>query len=356
VQASLDDLRPFRKYSFPDGLEIYVSSVTGEVVQASTRSARLWAYLGPIPHWLYFTPLRIHGQQWSNLVIWLSGIGTVASLLGIFIGLWMYSPRRTYLNAGQPSGIPYTGQKRWHTIFGLFFGVMVSAWAFSGMLSMDPFPMNGSNAGDAAGLARIQRALHEDRVEIAPFAGMHPREALLSASKFGLKEGVKEVELTAVAGEPMYVAASDGRDSLFIPLHGTPFREFDGRRVTEALQRAASPTPLDIRQLTEYDAYYLDRHREKPLPVLLVTEKGSDSARYYVDPKTARLVGSYSSGQWMNRWLYHGLHSWNFPWLYNHRPLWDIVVITLLLGGSSLCVTSLILAWQVLQRKVAGRA
>jgi hypothetical protein len=352
VQASLDDLRPLWKYSFPDGFEVYVSSVTGEVVQASTRSSRFWAYLGPIPHWLYFTPLRIHGREWSNIVVWLSGLGTVASLLGILIGAWMYSPRKSYVSAGQPSSIPYTGQKRWHTIFGLFFGLMACTWVFSGLLSMDPFPMNAQSAHDAAGLARITNALREDHVDIAAFGEKHPREALRSVQNFG----AKELEWSTVAGEPLYIATSGGGDSLFIPIDGAPFGEFGAQRVADAMQRAASPTRLDIRELTEYDAYYLDRHREKPLPVLLVMEKGSESPRYYVDPKTARVVGSYNSAQWITRWLYHGLHSWNFPWLYNHRPLWDIVVIALMLGGSSLCITSIVLAWQVLWRKAAGRA
>ena len=72
--------------------------------------------------------------------------------------------------------------------------------------------------------------------------------------------------------------------------------------------------------------------------------------RYYIDPKTARVVGDYSSRNWVSRWLYHGLHSLNFPWLYNYRPLWDIVVITFMVGGTALCVTSLILAWRVLGR------
>ena len=38
--------------------------------------------------------------------------------------------------------------------------------------------------------------------------------------------------------------------------------------------------------------------------------------------------------------------------LYNYRPLWDIVVITFMAGGTALCVTSLILAWRVLGRKL----
>ena len=56
----------------------------------------------------------------------------------------------------------------------------------------------------------------------------------------------------------------------------------------------------------------------------------------------------------MKPWLYNGLHTLNFPWLYNHRPLWDIVVITFMVGGTALCVTSLILAWRVLGRKLRG--
>ena len=77
--------------------------------------------------------------------------------------------------------------------------------------------------------------------------------------------------------------------------------------------------------------------------------------RYYIDPKTGRIAGTYSSRNWVNRWLYHGLHSLDFPWLYNYRPLWDIVVITLMLGGTALCVTSLLLTYRVLQRKLRAR-
>jgi hypothetical protein len=79
----------------------------------------------------------------------------------------------------------------------------------------------------------------------------------------------------------------------------------------------------------------------------------ADGTRYYIDPKTARVAGQYSARGWVNRWLYHGLHSLDFPWLYKYRPLWDIVVLTLMIGGTALCVTSLVLSWRVLKRKLA---
>jgi hypothetical protein len=78
----------------------------------------------------------------------------------------------------------------------------------------------------------------------------------------------------------------------------------------------------------------------------------SEATRYYIDPKTASVVGTYSNGNWVNRWLYHGLHSLSFPFLYNHRPLWDIVVITFMVGGTALCVTSLVLAWRAVGKKL----
>jgi hypothetical protein len=71
---------------------------------------------------------------------------------------------------------------------------------------------------------------------------------------------------------------------------------------------------------------------------------------FYIDPKSARIVEAYDSASRWNRWLYHGLHSLDLPWLYRHRPAWDIAILALLAGGASLSVTSLIMAWQFLGR------
>jgi hypothetical protein len=62
-------------------------------------------------------------------------------------------------------------------------------------------------------------------------------------------------------------------------------------------------------------------------------------------------VEAYDNASRWNRWLYHGLHSWNLPWLYRHRPAWDIMVMLFLLGGTSLSVTAVILGFQLLRRK-----
>lgn len=81
-------------------------------MQDTTRGARLGAYLGAIPHWLYFTPLRANGPLWAEVVVWLSGSGTVMSILGLIAGVWRYSPSKRYRFPAGASSIPYSGPKR----------------------------------------------------------------------------------------------------------------------------------------------------------------------------------------------------------------------------------------------------
>ena len=124
------------------------------------------------------------------------------------------------------------------------------------------------------------------------------------------------------------------------------------------VSNAAHPYDVDKHVLTQYDRYYLDRHHERPLPVLFVKLNDPEHTQFYIDQRTGRVVGEHSdASSFMTRWLYHGLHSMDFPWLYNYRPAWDIVVLTLMLGGLWLCVTSVQLGWGLVVRKLsfAGR-
>ncbi|MCU1335277.1 MAG: hypothetical protein JWO19_858 [Bryobacterales bacterium] len=341
LEGNLRTLRPLWKYSWPNGDQVYISGNTGEVVQFTTRSSRFFAHLGPIPHWLYYTPLRQNGPLWSKVVIWSSGIATVAALMGLMVGLMMYSPSRRI-------SIPYTGQKRLHHILGLFFGFVACTWAFSGMLSMDPFPIS---SGGPSGGREIQSALHGDQPRLLQYAAKHPREAL---AELVPEFKAKELQLTSFAGDPVYLANAAHGETRIIPVHGDPLDSFDDERILNVVAMAASPASVSqSRLMTRYDAYYLDRRGERPLPVLFVQLNDEAKSRYYIDPKTAQVVGSYRSNaeSWVNRWLYHGLHSINFPWLYNYRPAWDVVVLTLMLGGTSLCVTSVIIGFQLVRRK-----
>jgi hypothetical protein len=356
VSGQLRNLRPLLRYSFADGQQVYVSGRDAEVVQYTTNRSRFWAYLGAIPHWLYFTPLRKNQPGWFQFVVWTSGIGTIAAILGIVVAIWMFSPSKKYSHAGAPTSIPYAGWKRWHAIIGLIFGIITATWAFSGLLSMGPFDfldrLTGNTRGRGAREFNIAGALRgAEPFDLAAFSQKSPHDALMSVAA-GFQ--CRELEFTMFAGEPVYMATDGTGVTRIIPLNGDPRQEFDREKIMDIVRKTAGENLAELRVIEEYDAYYLDRRRERPLPVIYARVKDDNQSRFYIDPKTGQVAGSYSSRNWINRWLYHGLHSLDLPWLYKYRPLWDIVVITLMLGGTTVCLTSLVLAWRVLQRKVAA--
>src|SRR5215213_3350277 len=70
---------PLYKFAVDDGLgsELYVEASTGEVALLTTSRARTLAYLGVIPHWLYFTPLRVNQPLWYDIIVWTSTLACV---------------------------------------------------------------------------------------------------------------------------------------------------------------------------------------------------------------------------------------------------------------------------------------
>jgi hypothetical protein len=188
---------------------------------------------------------------------------------------------------------------------------------------------------------------------MADFAAVHPQDLLAKVPQLD----VRELEWTSFNSTPLFSANLAGGKSQFVSLDGALIDGFDRQQVIDIVKGAIPDMKgVEIKMLDQYDLYYLDRTRQRPLPVILVLMNDADRTRYYIDPKSARVVTTYNDRNWVNRWLYTGLHSLNFPFLYNHRPLWDIVVITFMVGGTALCVTSLVLAWRTLGRKLKRAA
>jgi hypothetical protein len=80
VSGEFDTNRPLYDFALGDefGTELYVSSTTGRAVQITSAHERFWNWLGSVPHWLYFSQLRLRASLWSQVVIY-------ASLLGCFL-------------------------------------------------------------------------------------------------------------------------------------------------------------------------------------------------------------------------------------------------------------------------------
>jgi hypothetical protein len=341
VGGNYGSLRPLYHVTLDDaaGTELYVAATTGEVVLRSTRRTRMLARIGAIPHWIYFTSIRKHGPFWRQLVLWLSGTGCVVALLGLTIGVRRFSPWRRYFVRGERRRSPYAGMMRWHHWGGLIFGVLTFTWVFSGMLSMEPGNYTtGSTPTPAQAAAFSGPALeyHAFNALPAQLLASHPL--------------AKEVGIWQVAGEAYYLVADAGGQRQLVDGTGQPVKPFS-RDFLIAAAGQAVPNGKIVEEtlLNDYDAYYYDRDRSSSLPVLRLKFDDPQASWLYIDPQRGALAARYERSGRVERWLYHGFHSLDFPFLWRFRPAWDITVIALCLGGIALSGTGVVLGYRRLR-------
>jgi hypothetical protein len=351
----------------PERTELYVSAELGEVSILTTRKSRTLAWIGTIPHWFYFAALRRNQPLWYQLVVWTSALGCVLAILGLALGVTQFRGRRPFRLANLSSYIPYSGWMRWHYVTGVIFGVFTLTWVFSGMLSMEPFGW-GTNPG----LTIRRDAMTGGPVDLSRFPSMDPA----TWSRLLGGRAIKEVEFARIQDEPYYVVRPgedpvhtlERRERLHQPYNVTGRSE--GERVLVAaqsleirnepfsvdslmarLKSAAPDVPvLEAQLLPEYDSYYYSRGRQTPLPILRVKFGDPDRTWVYVDPEMSQVVARIHRIDRVERWLYNGLHSLDFSFWYNRRPLWDIGVITLSLGGLASSSIGLFLGIKRLRR------
>jgi hypothetical protein len=347
------DFSPFHKLAFGDGTEVYVLAATGDVIQRTTPSERFWGYLGPVVHWIYPTTFRTqYVDAWDRLIVWLSALGTVLCVSGVVIGIYFFRWRREPGVAASP----YRGWMKWHHWIGLVFGVLAGTWVFSGLLSMDPW--SWSTTDDSPDGAQVER-MSGGGLDLDAFAA--PPSVAASACRAQLN--VKEIRLLQLGGVPYYYCSQTPQRSALVAADGSgaaPFASFEQSALVDAA-RAIMPRAqvASAQMLDGYDAYYypgwedkLENGAAKRLPVLKIVFDDAEQTLVYVDPFTGTPVKAYdSSGRWY-RWLFHGLHSFDFAALYRLRPLWDLIVLPLMLGGVAVSVTGTWIGYKWLKRKV----
>jgi hypothetical protein len=338
---------PLHKFTVADGLgtEVYVSPANAAVSVYTTTSSRALAWLGTIPHWLYFTSLRLNQPLWYELVVWASGIGCVLALLGLCLGITQFRRVRPF---SLQRAIPYQGLMRWHYLLGLVFGVFTLTWVFSGLLSMEPFGWTNARGVD------VDPAVYsEGELDLAAFPALDAYDwnALAAGN------AIKEVEFRWIQGEPYLLASysvpsdrnSGKRDRLHQPYNIVGQSEaqnmlisarsrqvaagFDQEQLVAKLDAAVPAAVTEVSLLDDYDDYYYSRGGQLPLPVLRVKFDDPAASWIYVDPRRSELLTLVHKWSRVERWLYNGLHSLDFAFWYHQRPLWDIGVILLLLGG-----------------------
>ena len=352
----------------PAGTHYYVSEVTGEPTMKTDRRSRVLGYVSAVLHWTYFTSFRRNQPLWIRSVAWASTIGAVMTLTGLIVGIVRTRWTSYYRMRGGPSHSPYVGWMKWHHYAGLIFGLVTMTWAFSGAMSLDfPFSSMRTAAPTAAQRAAVSRTPF--RIEAITLANMR-------AALKGLEPSFtpKELDVLQFQGEPYFIGtrppapwsyeqeigSNDERNQstarsehLIVPALAPgrgPFHKFDDDTMWTIAKAAMPGVPMrDAAWLTEYDSYYYDQYGNRPLPVLRVRYDDDAATWLYLEPTLGTMTKQDRGGRW-KRWLYHGLHSLDFPFLYQRRPLWDIVLIVLSVGGLVLSATTLVPSWRRLVR------
>ncbi len=338
ISGSLHEHRPLHRVALGDaaGTQLYVSSTTGQVVRDTRRTERLLNYFAAVTHWLYPTVLRRHPEAWSWTVDILAGAGAVLALSGLWIGVvrWRRVPQ-----AGA-SLSPYRGLMRWHHLTGLAFGVTALTWVFSGLLSMNPANLNPDESAS------------EEETLVLTGTPLMP-------SDFGPLQpagnAIIDVELLHFDRQPFY-QLTDRQGTMTLQYAGS---EPPGRLPSVATVLSRAPALMPAAQLqhtvmNEFDEYYYSNHQsgsQLPLPILRLQFNDAELTRFYVDVQTGRILVRSTQRNRIYRWFYNGLHSFDFKWLRERRPLWDIVVVTFCLGGLALSIIGLIAAVRRLRRE-----
>ena len=74
----------------------------------------------------------------------------------------------------------------------------------------------------------------------------------------------------------------------------------------------------------------------------------------HLDPFTGANHSRTADVGRITRWLFNGLHSFDFRGFIDSRPLWGIALILLSVGGFVLCVSGTVIGWRRLCRLRGG--
>ncbi len=328
---------PIYKYYFDDEEQhqLYLSSKSGKVLQRTDQKSRFWAWIGAIPHWIYFTSLRQDAKLWSQVVIWLSGMGCLMCLAGGYLAI-----RDLRLARRRGKGLtPYKKfWYKWHHLAGTLFGLFVLTFAFSGMMS----------------LANVQDFGITSKLTFKPQERLRKMAPSLDAYQVDYREAIaaypgetRQLTWEAFGPYPIYALASermgkghwvDASANKVSPLNLT---EEQVRGVIEEVH--GTEHEIQIEWLDHYDTYYLPKKYRASLPVWKVTIDDADGSTYYIHPKrgTTRYMGT--PARWQH-WAYTALHSLNFRVLTERPWLWHTVMWILMLGGTFVSLSGVYLA------------
>lgn len=349
---------PAWRVDFGDGeaTSAYVSRRSGRLFGIITTQARITTWTGAVPHWLYFQWLHDHHTAWTWSNYLLPAIACLIALSGIVLGLWQLFPHR---RRGKWQASGYRGMSQWHHISGVVFGFLILAWTFTGVLEM----LGPGLAPPRAMMDRAQRTGSARQVAISERAAIAAAQLIT-----GSRGPVRAVDLHWAGGAPGFVVHLTDTSAFVDATTGAVRGALPDSALRAMAQRAAG-APVAITGVTPMaasdDYYYAGHGRGVALPVVRVQLADAAHSALYLDPRTGLPLGvvNASSRQW--RWWRDALHTFDIPALNNQRPLWDIVTLIPMLGGTIAAFTGvwllvtrlgLMLGWKPARRRPRATA
>lgn len=332
---------PIYKFYFDDEKkhQLYVSSVTGEALQFTNKDNRFWAWVGAIPHWIYFTKLRQDSQLWIDVVVWLSGIGCIMCIAGIILGVRSYIVQHRKKKHWKT---PYKKfSYKWHHILGFVFGIFVFTYVFSGMMSLATVP-------------KWMVKVHNPDIQKQMFIS---NPVVLSDYKLDYRKviekypnQVKRIEWTYFGDVPLYKVIIDNKEKV-IDASGEELKPLSvtEQMIKDKLSKTHSE-PITITELHEYDNYYVGTSNHLPLPVYKAELADADNSTYYINPKNGN-TRYFNTNTKVRRWSYQVLHSWELGFLVKRPVLWNIVMWVTMIGGTLVSLTGVWLGLKYIKRK-----
>jgi len=311
--------RPLYQFAADDaaGTQLYVSSINGQVIQTTTSTERFWNWFGAVIHWIYPTALRQNTALWSQVVIWLTIASLFLVVVGIYLGIVQYGAR------GNGSKSPYQGLNLWHHYSGLIFGLVTVTWLFSGLLSMNPW---GAFEGDGGFDER-------SRLRGGAISSAEVSEIVETLGDAALPRGTVQLSSSMIDGKFALIAKdSMGRTTRLngATLSPDPLPAQTWSRVAELV--GADKTVRESGFIESGDNYYFSHHEQVSFPVYRIVFDDAEHTRYYFDAESAELIQKVESDRRWNRWLLLGLNRGDFTSRMRQRPLWDLILLPLMIG------------------------
>ena len=338
---------PIYKFYFDDTEkhQLYISSQTAEVQQFTTETERFWAWVGSIPHKFYIPILRKHTDAWTTALTVSGFIAMIVAMSGMYLGIMVtYRRYRKNKKLTSPYKKPWYS---WHHVAGLFFGLFMITFAFSGAMALQKIPQ------------WIIKTHGDYRISDKKLKGKQPKiknyklDYRLLKSKYS---NIKAIEWTYFRDIPIYNII-DGNKEISIDASSDSIKELyiPTSEVEKAIKSVHGENiKYNISLIYEYDEYYLSRNKNLPLPVYKVMIDNEDHSRYYINPTNGNF--SYlNKSRIAKKWVFSGLHYLNIKYLVERPILWTVLIWLLCIGGTIVSGTGVYLSVRYIVRKITSK-